>query len=104
MKYLKNSTDTNYSMFLTNPEVICRKIGNGFFLLSSKKTWDKCPYVQQISETGAFYWNLLEKGIQRDEMLDCFLREYNIMREEASEDLDYYIDMLIEYHYLTKIE
>lgn len=84
----------------TNPEVICRRIDEGFFLLSTSKVWLECPYIQQISDTAAFYWDLMERGYSIESIIERTLKVYDITKEVAEEDLNQFIDQLLRNNYL----
>ena len=47
--------------------------------------------VIRLNETGAFLWNLLEKGATKEEMLKDILDEYDVSAEIASADIDTFI-------------
>lgn len=88
--------------YRTNPEVLCKKIGRGYFLLSTRKVWGECPFVLEVNETAAFFWDMLKKGLSREEIIHISLERYNTSEIEASDDLNVFICQLIDYHYLEK--
>lgn len=47
--------------------------------------------VIRLNETGAFLWNLLEKGATKEDMLKDILDEYDVSEEIASADIDTFI-------------
>lgn len=47
-----------------------------------------------ITQTGAFLWNILEKGATKDELIEAMTKEYDIDRETASSDIDTFINQL----------
>jgi hypothetical protein len=47
--------------------------------------------VIRLNETGAFLWNLLEKGATKEDMLKDILDEYDVSAEIASADIDTFI-------------
>ena len=49
-----------------------------------------------LNETGMFYWEMLKSETTKEEMLDNILKEYDVSREEASEDLDEFLSKLTE--------
>ncbi len=50
--------------------------------------------IMTINETGLFLWSLLEKGAEREELLDAILNEYEVTRELATRDVDRFIEKL----------
>ena len=47
-----------------------------------------------LNDTGVFFWNLLLNGVSKEEMLDALLKEYDVSAEEASKDIDEFIEKL----------
>lgn len=47
-----------------------------------------------INETGVLLWEVLEKGGDRDEMVDALTAEYDVDRERAAIDVDEFIATL----------
>lgn len=47
-----------------------------------------------LNDTGVFFWNLLSKGVTKEEMLDALLKEYDVSAEDASKDIDEFIGKL----------
>ncbi len=47
-----------------------------------------------LNETGVFFWNLLQKDITKDELLKNVLEEFDVSSEEASKDIDEFIEKL----------
>ena len=47
-----------------------------------------------LNDTGAFFWNLLEKDTTTDEMLKKVMAEYDVSSDEASKDIDNFINKL----------
>ena len=52
--------------------------------------------VITINETGKFIWELMQDGIEKEELLDKFMKEYNISEEEAKEDIKAFIQILLD--------
>lgn len=47
-----------------------------------------------LNETGVFFWNLMQKEISKEEILHAVLKEYDVPEEEASRDIDEFIQKL----------
>ncbi len=47
-----------------------------------------------LNDTGVFFWNLLQKETSKEEILSAVLKEYDVTREEASRDIDEFIEKL----------
>lgn len=47
-----------------------------------------------LNDTGVFFWNLLQKDISKEEILEAVLKEYDVTAEDASRDIDEFIEKL----------
>lgn len=47
-----------------------------------------------LNDTGVFFWNLLQKETSKEEILNAVLEEYDVTVEEASRDVDEFIEKL----------
>ena len=47
-----------------------------------------------LNDTGVFFWNLLQKETSKEEILSAVLKEYDVTREDASRDIDEFIEKL----------
>ena len=52
--------------------------------------------VITINETGKFIWELMQDGIEKEDLLDKYIKEYNISEEEAKEDIKTFIQILLD--------
>ena len=57
--------------------------------------------VITINEPGKFLWELLEKGIEKEELLAKFLEEYQVSKEDAKEDIRAFIQELLDNGIMT---
>lgn len=47
-----------------------------------------------LNDTGVFFWNLLQQETSKEEILNAVLKEYDVTAEEASHDIDEFIEKL----------
>ena len=47
-----------------------------------------------INETGAFLWELLEKGCDKEDLLAALLKEYDVDEESAKKDITAFLQNL----------
>lgn len=52
--------------------------------------------VVTINESGKFIWELMEKGIEKEELLAEFMNEYSLSEEAAKEDIRAFIQILLD--------
>lgn len=85
--------------------MIILKIKNDFILKKIAGSYVVIPVRQQavdfsgiikLSETGAFLWQLLETGAERDELVEKLVESYLVDEATASADVDRFIKKLSE--------
>ena len=47
-----------------------------------------------LNDTGVFFWELLKNDTTKEEMLAKILEEYDVSQDEASQDLDDFLNKL----------
>jgi len=52
--------------------------------------------VITINESGKFIWELMQEGIEKEELLDKFMKEYDLSEEDAKEDIRAFIQILLD--------
>lgn len=50
--------------------------------------------IMSVNETGAFLWHMLEKGAEKQELIDVLLREYETDPQTAEKDVDAFLNEL----------
>lgn len=75
----------------------------GTYLLISERTARKeCSYVREISESAAFFWELLAEGRNFREIIEESLKYYEITdTEELYDDLEELVRVLRELQYIV---
>lgn len=48
----------------------------------------------QLNETGALLWKELEKGAEKEQLVDAMMKEYNVEKSVAECDVDEFIESL----------
>lgn len=51
-------------------------------------------HVVTLNETGLFIWDMLQKDVTVDNIVNAMLKEYDVSREVLTEDVEEYIDYL----------
>lgn len=81
------------------------KLKDGFMLREIAGTWIVVPIGQRVvefnglmtlSESGALLWKKLEKGADKDELIEAVLAEYEIDRDTAEGDVVEFISLISE--------
>lgn len=52
--------------------------------------------IMSVNEAGAFLWGLLEKGAEKQELVDSLVKEYGIDTETAEKDTNEFLAQLRE--------
>lgn len=50
--------------------------------------------IMSLNETGAYLWGLLEKGIDKQALIDNLISEYEVDLTIAEKDVDVFLDQL----------
>ena len=50
--------------------------------------------IMSVNETGAFLWSILEKGAEKQELIDALLHEYETDPQTAEKDVDAFLEAL----------
>ena len=59
--------------------------------------------VVYLNDTSTFIWHLLEKGVNNvDEIVDAMTEEYDVERETCLNDINVFLDSLIENNIIDK--
>ena len=87
-----------------HPQVVCEKVAGRYLLIAYADALGELPYLREINETGAFYWNLAAGGNDRDEMLQQALTIYDASRDILERGLEVFLKDLIDDGYVTERE
>lgn len=77
-------------------DFILKKIAGSYVVVPVRKRAVDFSGIIKLSESGAFLWELLEKGAERDELVAALLGEYDVDEATASADADRFINSLNE--------
>ena len=71
-----------------------RKVADSYVVLPVNSLTLDFNGVINLNETGAFLFEQLQKGIEKEELVEKMLDEYDVTREKASADIDLFINKL----------
>ena len=77
-------------------DFILKKIAGSYVVVPVRKRAVDFSGIIKLTESGAFLWELLEKGAERDELVASLLSEYDVDEATASADADRFINSLNE--------
>ena len=72
-------------------DFILRMVADSYVVVPVNKMTLDFNGIINLNETGAFLFELLQKGAERDELVDKMLEEYDVDREKAEADIDVFI-------------
>ncbi|MGN0334455.1 MAG: PqqD family protein [Lachnospiraceae bacterium] len=77
-------------------EFILREIVGEYVIIPTGKTVLSFNGLISVNEVGAFLWNMLQKDVTVDELVAGVLEEYDVDEETAREDIQAFLDVLVE--------
>lgn len=78
------------------PDFILKNIAGAYVVIPLRSAAVNFNAVIKLSETGAFLWEKLSKGAEKDELVQALLAEYDVDEATASADVDRFISKLKE--------
>ena len=81
------------------------KLKNDFVLRQVADNWVVLPLGVQtvnfsgmlsLNDSGAMLWKTLEQGGDRESLIDALTGEYEVSRQTAAEDVDTFIEKLVQ--------
>lgn len=71
-----------------------RKVADSYVVVPVNSLTLDFNGVINLNETGAFLFEQLQKGIEKEELVEKMFDEYDVTREKASADIDLFINKL----------
>ena len=72
-------------------DFILRKVADSYVVVPVGRQTLDFNGILNLNETGAFLFELLQKGASRDELVEKLLAEYEVERDRAQADVDKFI-------------
>lgn len=51
--------------------------------------------IMNLNETGVFLWNLMDKQVSKQELIDALCKEYEVAPDVASSDVEAFLSQLL---------
>ena len=77
-------------------DFILRKIAESYIVVPVNQTALDFNGIINLNETGAFLFELLQNGAEREELVEKMLAEYDVTRDRAEKDIDKFIGKIKE--------
>jgi reverse gyrase len=75
-------------------DFVLRKVADSYVVVPVNSLTLDFNGVINLNGTGAFLFEQLQKGIEKEELVEKMLDEYDVTREKASADIDLFINKL----------
>ena len=75
-------------------DFVLRKVADSYVVVPVNSLTLDFNGVMNLNETGAFLFEQLQNGIEKEELVCKMLDEYDVTREKASADIDAFISKL----------
>jgi len=85
-------------------EFVLREIAGDYIIIPTGKTVLEFNGLITVNEVGISLWNMLQKEVSFDELVQGILEEYDVEEAVAREDIQEFLDQLIAGGILTKDE
>ena len=82
-------------MLKTKEGFIMRQLGNEYMVVAVGEASKTFNGMIRLNETGAFFWENMEKGIEKAALVDKMLERFeDLDRETAEKDLDEFVEKI----------
>lgn len=78
------------------PDFILKQIAGSYVVIPLRSAAVNFNAVIKLSETGAFLWEQLSKGAEKEDLVDALLSEYDVDEATAAGDVDRFLMKLKE--------
>ena len=75
---------------------VLREVAGNFIVVAVGSAVKEFNGIINLNETGAFLWKIVEKGCEREDLINALLGEYEVEKETAEKDIDEFIGKLKE--------
>lgn len=73
-------------------DFILRKVADSYVLVPVNNMSLDFNGIINLNETGAFLFNLMQNGANREELISKMLDEYEVTEQKAEKDIDLFIE------------
>lgn len=87
--------------YTLRPDVVLATVLDESMLVAIGNNPNCIENMQGVNETGAYYWKLLEKGMEIDDIVASAMRDYEITEEIARPSFMQYLETLRDAGFLT---
>lgn len=85
-------------------EFVLREIAGDYIIIPTGKTVLEFNGLITVNEVGVSLWNMLQEEVTFEELVQGILEEYDVEESVAREDIQEFLDKLMDGGILTKDE
>lgn len=85
-------------------KLVARKIASEYILVPTGDDVIKSNGLFALTETGAFIWDKLSCGLDKSEIVEALLNEFDVDKAQAEADTDEFLNKLAEMKIITMDE
>ncbi len=82
--------------------IVLKNVCGEWLLIATGDATEHCMYVREANDTLAYYWQMIEKGLNREEIIQCILQNYAVSMNQVEKDFDQLVRNLYNMNYLVK--
>lgn len=75
-------------------DFILRKVADSYVVVPVNRMTLDFNGIINLNETGAFLFNLLQSGAEKQDLVDKMLAEYDVTQQKAESDIDSFIQKI----------
>ena len=79
-----------------NDNFVLREIAGEYIIIPVGSTALKFNGLITVNEVGVLLWNMLQKEVSLEELVQGVLAEYDVQEDVAREDIKEFLDKLVE--------
>lgn len=89
--------------YVQHPDFIYRKIVDEIILVPIHQDIADLDSIFSLNKIGAFLWENLEQPKSKSELAQAILEEYDVNQNTAQQDLDSFIDAMLNFGALQEV-
>ena len=86
--------------YIIEPSVIYKSICDEHLLIGTGEKYANELSTRQLNSTGVFFWSLLEKQMELEEMIEAASKQYNVEKERIRPGLIRFLEELVDCGFL----
>lgn len=84
--------------------ILLKNICDSWLLIAVGKAGECCKYAREVNDTFAWYFSEIQKGKEKEEIIEDTLERFDVSEEITRNDLDKLIGELYSMNYLLREE